>query len=137
MRLKQHGVAAWFVILAVAGVFAAPAAAAAKVTVLPDLSCETPAGPQKMDLYLPEGSGRFPGVVWMHGSGGDKAHPRDRSVCADLAGAGFIVASINYEPNNTPSPEAVVACKSAVRFLRASADKYPVDERRIGVAGVS
>lgn len=68
---------------------------------------------------------------------GVEAGPRDRSVCEELAHAGYLVASIACEPNHTPSAEAVIAGKCAIRFLRRSADKYSVDERRIGVAGAS
>lgn len=115
----------------------APAAAAGKVSVLRNVAYETSTGPRKMDLYLPDRADLSPAapcVIWMGKSG---SSAREESVCGDLAGAGFVVAQIDYEPVDRPSDEPVMTGKCAVRFIRSSAAKFGVDERRIAIAGSS
>jgi acetyl esterase/lipase len=129
----------WVVVVSL-GLAGIEARGSVELSVVRDVTYETPTGWQKMDIYLPNlppSSPRVPCIIWIHGAGNDKADPRDRSICEDLALAGFVAASINYEPHHAPTLQGVMACKSAVRFIRGSADRYHVDERSIAVAGGS
>jgi hypothetical protein len=113
------------------------AATVDKVSLLKNVPYETPAGPRKMDLYPPGTPGQSSGVPCIIWIGKDEPGARDRSVCGDLASADFVVALIASEPESTPSDRPVVIGKCAVRFIRASAEKLRVDERRIAIAGAS
>lgn len=101
---------------------------------------------EKLDLYLPVAEGAKPlrgGVVWIHGGGwyaGRKTDAREVSLSTDLAGQGFVVASIDYllAGAEQPSwPQALYDCKNAVRFLRANAQKFRIAPRNIAVGGGS
>ena len=101
---------------------------------------------EKLDIYLPPGAfkkGR-PAVLFIHGGGfktGDKAEFRSASVSADLARAGYVVASCNYvlfsKKNPGVWPQNISDCRNAVRWLRQNADALGVDPSRIAVAGGS
>ena len=55
-----------------------------------------------------------------------------------LAEAGYAVAFIDYRSTDQGHfPDQVIDCKTAVRFLRANADKYGIDPNRIGTIGRS
>lgn len=103
---------------------------------------------EAMDIYLPAegGEGRLhPAMLVIHGGGfcgGDKADPREQSICADLADEGYICASINYalatrEDRWLAFPQNLRDAKSAVAHLRQQASQYGLDENRIGVIGGS
>lgn len=101
---------------------------------------------EKLDIYLPPGvfkKGR-PAILFIHGGGfktGDKAEFRSASVSADLARAGYVVASCNYilSTKKTPGvwPDNISDCRNAVRWLRQNAEALGVDPSRIAVAGGS
>ena len=106
-----------------------------------------------MDLYLPSRRNRetrFPVVLQIHGGGwyrGDKATPRERNIALNLAMAGFACASVNYVlADHAPRfpdrikqvwPRNLHDCMTAVRFLRANAEKYKIDPNRIAALGTS
>jgi len=101
---------------------------------------------EKLDIYLPPGEFKKsrPAVLFIHGGGfkiGDKAEFRSASVSADLARAGYVVASCNYvlfsKKNPGVWPQNVSDCRNAVRWLRQNAEALGVDPSRIAVAGGS
>jgi acetyl esterase/lipase len=101
-----------------------------------------------LDLAVPEKpeGKQFPAVVVIHGGGwieGDKSsfsmpdaeHPANIIRFARL---GFVAATINYRlAGEAPFPAALDDCRAATRWLRAHADKYHVDRRRVAVYGNS
>ena len=103
--------------------------------------------PERLDLYVQYARDlkvRRPGVLFIHGggfTGGDKAEYRSASVSADLARAGYVVASCNYVlgPKNMEGvwPRNIADCRDAVRWMRANADTLGLDPNRIAVAGGS
>ena len=113
---------------------------------LSDLSFLPEGRREKLDLYLPPGAFKRnrPAVLFIHGGGfkgGDKAEFRSASVSADLARAGYVVASCDYKlfskKNPGVWPQNVSDCRNAVRWLRQNANVLGVDPSRIAVAGGS
>ncbi|HSU67091.1 MAG TPA: alpha/beta hydrolase [Tepidisphaeraceae bacterium] len=94
----------------------------------------------QLDLARPsDGAAPFPAIVCIHG-GGFRAGKREHwdAMCQDLAAQGFVAVTITYRlAPKYQFPAAVEDCKAAVRWLRANADKYHVDPKRIGVLGDS
>lgn len=94
----------------------------------------------RLDLYLPEGPGPHPLIVWIHGGAfrsGDKGgifwSPMPRQTAR-----GYAVASINYRLSGQAAfPALVYDCKAAIRWLRANAGKYGLKAERIVIAGES
>lgn len=114
---------------------------AAPVEVVPDLVYTRPGGSaQLLDLYLPEGvAGPLPVIVWLHGGGWRLG---DRCLGPDLrqffAARGFAMASIDYRlSGEAVFPAQLHDVRAAVRWLRAHAEEYGLDGRRIGLWGSS
>jgi acetyl esterase/lipase len=101
---------------------------------------------EKLDLYLPASADkgpRRPGIVIIHGggfTGGSKRGAREQNIGTNLARNGYVCISIDYllAAKDRPAwPQNLHDCKTAVRWLRAHADRYHVDPDRIGVIGGS
>lgn len=106
-----------------------------------DLAYASVSDAQKLDLYLPEGSGPFPLVMMVHGGGfmfGDKADGAGLTGVDQLLAAGYAVASINYRLSGEAQyPAQIHDAKAAVRFLRANAAQYNLDSDNFGAWGAS
>jgi len=106
---------------------------------LSDIAYADKSSAQKMDIYLPEGTGPFPVVVLIHGGAfkmGDKG--MEASNAAALVAKGIAAASINYRLSGEAKfPAQIEDCKAAVRFLRANAAKYNLNPDKIGSWGAS
>src|ERR1051325_3852503 len=95
----------------------------------------------QLDLARPKESGAKlnPAVLCIHGCG-FRAGTREGydKLCKTLAEHGFVAATITYRlAPKYQFPAAVHDAKAAVRWLRAHADKYNLDPKRIGVTGGS
>jgi len=94
---------------------------------------------QKLDLYLPTGTGPFPLVIFVHGGAfkmGDK-NMVGTDANAFLT-AGYAVASINYRlTGEAIFPAQIQDAKAAVRFLRANAEKYSLNPDKFVAWGAS
>jgi acetyl esterase/lipase len=80
----------------------------------------------------------MPVVVYIHGGGflsGDKAGGLQE--LESLALRGCFGATINYRLGSGIFPAQIEDVKTAIRFLRAHAAEYGIDDARIGVWGVS
>ncbi|MBI1390388.1 MAG: alpha/beta hydrolase fold domain-containing protein [bacterium] len=78
-----------------------------------------------------------PLVVWIHG-GAWLAGDKSGNPAAMLVSHGFAAASINYRLTQQAIwPAQIHDCKAAIRFLRAHAEQYRIDSKRIGVWGSS
>jgi acetyl esterase/lipase len=106
---------------------------------LSDIAYADLSSAQKMDIYIPEGTGPFPVVVLIHGGAfkmGDKG--MEASNAAALVAKGIAAASINYRLSGEARyPAQIEDCKAAVRFLRANAAKYNLNPDKIGSWGAS
>jgi acetyl esterase/lipase len=119
------------------------------VTGLPDVTYAIRPGwrPLKLDLYLPPASfaGPRPTVVFIHGGGWVGGGPRlsgafDNwpNVLAAMAARGYVVAAVSYRfSGEAPSPAAIQDVKSAIRWLRANADRHRIDKGRVMTWGGS
>lgn len=103
---------------------------------------------EKADLYLPadvKSGQKFPAVVIIHGggwSGGDKRAGREINIGTTLALNGYVGMSINYilakDGGTEPTwPRNLHECKTAVRWLRANAERLHIDPDHIGAIGGS
>lgn len=110
---------------------------------------KTPQKELKLDMARPEGRGPFPTVVCVHGgawrmgsrkdvSGGDGVSLGGKSLVEELAAAGYVAVAVSYRlSTEAVFPAQIEDCKSAVRFLRANAEKYSIDKDRFGAVGFS
>lgn len=97
--------------------------------------------PLLLDLAQPPSQAKQPrpAVVFIHGgawSGADRTngHPLIRLLAAN----GFVAVSIDYRLSGQAAfPAQLEDSKCAVRFLRAHAQQYHLDPKRIGVMGGS
>ena len=103
---------------------------------------ETPEKTLLLDVYAPKDAGNNgPCVIWIHG-GGLTALTKDydliRWCAAYTARAGFVSMSIDYRLRpEAELPAAIQDVKTALRFVRANAEKFGVDPDRIALAGES
>ena len=106
-----------------------------------DLAYASVSDTQKLDLYIPEGTGPFPVVIMVHGGGfmfGDKSDGAGLTGVDQLLAAGYAVASINYRLSGEAQyPAQIFDAKAAVRFLRANASQYNLNPDKFGAWGAS
>ncbi len=96
---------------------------------------------QTLDLYLPAGRPAHPRpvIVYVHGGGWRKGDKADgRRLAFHFVVQGYAVACIDYRLSSAAEhPAQLEDCKSAVRWLRANADRYGLDPFHFGAIGVS
>lgn len=101
---------------------------------------------ERADLYLPakRASGvRSPAVLIVHGggwSGGKRNADRELNIGTTLAQHGYVGLSIDYllaTDERASWPVNIHDLKTAVRWLRANADKLQIDADHIGAIGGS
>lgn len=101
---------------------------------------------EKADLYLPADDGKtHPGVLIIHGggwAGGVKDAAREINIGTTLATHGYVCMSIEYQLHDPKSdtmcwPQNLYDCKTAVRWMRANAERLHLDVDHIGVIGGS
>ncbi len=111
-------------------------------TYVPDVVFSTAAGVElKMQLLLPrETDVKHPLFVFLQGSGWTfpNVYPK-MAMFMDFAEKGIAVAMITHRNRNEghPAPAFLEDAKTAVRFLRANADKYCIDKERVYFGGSS
>lgn len=90
--------------------------------------------PEKKETETKE---KVPLIVYIHG-GGWKAGSYKNCLVDWLPQHGFAVASVQYRlTHKAIFPAQLHDCKAAIRWLRAHADEYNFDAKRIGVTGTS
>lgn len=92
-----------------------------------------------MDIVRPKAPGKYPGIVLIHG-GGFSGGKRDSylPMAIRLAQNGYVAATVSYRlAPMFQFPLPLHDVKSAVRFLRANAEKYSIDGAKMGAIGVS
>jgi acetyl esterase/lipase len=114
-----------------------PAENFSRVTGLP--YAQGKSAPLLADMYLPNGKGTAPAIIFIHGGGwmAGKRDSPDKTI-RPFAEHGYVAMTIDYDLSpGVRFPIALEECKAAVRWLRAHAAEYHVDSNRIAVAGGS
>ena len=107
--------------------------------------------PLLLDVYQPADAARVkrPAVVLIHGGGwhsGDRRKPLFEKLARTLADAQYVAFSIDYRlVQRSPDgqrlvkqyPAAIDDCRQAVRWIRAHAEQYGIDGKRLGACGGS
>ncbi|KGQ69598.1 hypothetical protein A1D23_11595 [Chelonobacter oris] len=93
----------------------------------------------KMDILRPQSDSRLPAVLFVTG-GGFLMSPKANYIQQRLAiaEAGYVVVSIEYR--HIPQgkfPDPLLDVKSAIRYLRAHAEEYGIDQDKIAIMGES
>ena len=92
----------------------------------------------KMNLLIPRSNVKKPAIIYFPGGGFTTAdHDKFTEMRFALAKAGFVVATAQYRTVPNLFPAIVEDAKSAVRFLRANADRFGINPDKIGVLGDS
>lgn len=95
---------------------------------------------ERMDIWVPKSpeQGKLPCVVAVFGGGyGDKVGGFINDA-RPLLGRGFVVAAPDYAlQTDAPVPLCAWDVASAIRYLRANAQRYRIDPERIGIWGWS
>lgn len=95
--------------------------------------------PMHLSLVRPYDSGKkVPCIVFL--SGGGWRHQEHNAYLAELswlAKKGYAVAGVEYSCQTFRFPTQIEEIKTAIRFLRAHAEEFHIDEARIGVMGGS
>jgi acetyl esterase/lipase len=95
----------------------------------------------QMDIAMPQGRGPFPAVVCVHGGAWRAGFGKRQDLSKwleRLAEEDYVAAAISYRLlPDAKFPEPIEDCKTAVRFLRANAEKYHIDKNKIGAMGFS
>lgn len=94
-----------------------------------------------LDLYLPNTPGKKPLLVLVHGGGflfGDSQTRQVQWMYRYFRQRGYACASVNYRlAQEAPWPAAIEDVKAALRFLRANAMSFGIDESRFAIWGES
>jgi acetyl esterase/lipase len=99
-----------------------------------------------LDLYMPPSTGEAkPLILYVHGGGWMNSDSRHMGAIADLpalfaqlAGEGFVVASIEYRHGKEARfPAQVQDVRAALRFLKENATRFGIDPARTGIMGGS
>jgi len=95
-------------------------------------------GPLKADVYIPKGTGPFPGIVFIHG-GGWKNGNRSQMIklIQALAEYGYVGFTIEYDVDPVHFPASFHESLAAVKFFREHAAEYRLDPAHVAVAGSS
>ena len=99
----------------------------------------SPDSSQKLDLFVPAGSGPFPVIVNIHGGGWHAGGKGEGPALArTYLPRKIAVASLNYRwVQDSPFPAQIEDCNAALGWLRANAAKYRLDPNRFAVTGHS
>ena len=115
------------------------------VTFVPNITYREGHERWKLDLAMPSerGNAPRPAIVFIHGGGwrnGDKRAGGFLNPTLAYAAKGYVCITVNYrliKGENWRIDHCIEDMKNAVRWLRAHADEYNVDEDRIGATGNS
>jgi acetyl esterase len=105
-----------------------------------EIHIDGPAGPLRARVFMPQGRGPHPGIVYYHGGGYVIMSPETHAKLAKeiCAGAGAVVVSVEYRlaPEH-PYPAPVDDGVAAWSWVQAHASELEIDPERLGVAGDS
>lgn len=95
----------------------------------------------KLDIYQPKErtADRLPVIVWIHGGGWRNGNKSSGGRLISFVGSGnYVGVSVGYRLSGEAIwPAPIHDCKAAIRWVRANAAEYGIDQDRIGVWGSS
>lgn len=98
-------------------------------------------GDRKMhvDLFRPKRKGKLPAVIIVHGGAWITGHhTMENPLAIALAKRGFVAVTVEHRLSNEKKyPAQIHDLKASVRWLRANASTFGIDEKRIGAVGAS
>jgi len=101
----------------------------------------TPYGDRDLhvDIFSPKKSGKYPALIMVHGGAwvsGDKS--MQIPMAQKLAAKGIVTVCVEYQLGlEAKYPAPVFNIKSAIRWMRANAEKYNIDSDKIAISGCS
>lgn len=94
-----------------------------------------------MDVYLPDGDGPYPAMIYLHGGGWVEGNRSDFSSTAAFYAkrgiAGFTVDYTLATQNTSAWPANIQDALAAVQFIRENAQNFNIDPTRIAAMGSS
>ena len=117
-------------------------ASPAGIEVRNDIEFARPGGePLLMDVHIPQGRGPHAAVILVHGGGwttGTKQANFIQPLFGPLDESGLVWFSIDYRlaPKH-PYPAAVRDVEAAIRYIKAHAQEFRIDPKRIALMGES
>ncbi|MGQ7944653.1 alpha/beta hydrolase fold domain-containing protein [Flavobacterium sp. WC2509] len=92
-----------------------------------------------LDVFSPKKSGKYPALIMVHGGGWRSGNKTLQIPMAQkLAAKGIVTVCVEYQLLlEAKYPAAVFNIKSAVRWMRANAEKYNIDPNKIAISGCS
>jgi len=94
--------------------------------------------PLKADVYIPNGEGPFPGVLFIHGGGWQNGNRYQMvKLIKDLANAGYVGFTIEYDVDPVHFPVSLNESLAALSYFREHAAEFKLDPKRVAVAGSS
>ncbi|MCX6849805.1 MAG: alpha/beta hydrolase [Verrucomicrobia bacterium] len=92
----------------------------------------------RLDVYELADGQKHPLIIWIHGGGWEMGNKENPSVIGLLWSKKYSLASLNYRLTTQDAfPAQIQDVKAAVRWLRANAAKFHLDEKRFAVVGAS
>lgn len=93
----------------------------------------------QVDLFKPKRKGKFPAVIIVHGGAWITGHyTMENPLAIALAQRGYVAITVEHRLSNEKKyPAQIHDLKASVRWLRANAKKFGIDEKRIGAVGAS
>ena len=92
-----------------------------------------------VDLFRPKRKGKFPALIIVHGGAWITGHhTMENPLAIALAKLGYVTLTVEHRLSNEKKyPAQIHDLKASVRWLRANAKKFGIDEKRIGAVGGS
>jgi acetyl esterase len=104
-----------------------------------DVMLRDDADAPRADIFVPDGSGPFPVLQFIHGGGwlsGSKL--ATHRLCSDIARSGVVVVSVDYAlAPERPFPWGLRDCVQWAQWIEANIGEYNGDPARLAVAGGS
>jgi len=93
----------------------------------------------KLNIYRPDNECKYPALLMVHGGGwssGDLS--LQIPMAQQIAARGYVTIPVEYRLSpEALYPAAVYDIKTAIRWIRANADKYGIDTTKIALSGCS